>query len=589
MLINIFVSNFILLFLSASIFNLLTFYFKLNYIFFVFVYLILFIVLFKQILQLISYKAFNYFSLIISLPFLIIILMRFSLVYPMYDDMSYHLSASFVALKIFDKNHFLPISGLETYPLFFQYIYGLLFRFFGYRLGLLFLGVVYFFWITSLINRFILRYKDKKIYWLLGVFVLYGFMQNYVISTAGTFMTDIPLILLCLECFWQLYFVRSKKNFNFAVFLYFLTLLSKPSTGFFTLPIFLTVILFNIRKINKTVIFLSVFYFLLFLLGHYYATGTPFPGGYFSNYFNSPYFNKSGFSVPKDNRFGPVNFEDKLFWPVKGYFASLRFAEVDPVKSAKYFYYFYFVFGFLGSLFLIVYKKFRVSPVVYAVLFSYYFWSFLNGYARYASAFVLLSATLVCWNLVDVFGKLSFIKKFSESKNFYVLILSLSFISLVSYRTDYAWRNYPSLKDMDSTRMYFNDLSFGFRHLFKDKPNNISKILYNQVSNFNFKYIVPYYRGNSTFYAAMLSVAGENKHIAYIYSDKYYQAKKFLNIREDDPVLFLITEDYVDTVGKSSCTKNLSLFDPVVIKHRIEKVLWAICKYKDLESIYSRN
>lgn len=590
MLINFFVKNFIILFFVGAIFNILAFFAKLNYYIFFLIYIVLFLYLYRKLSLVIRSRSIYLISIFTVLPFLFIIFVRFPLVYPMYDDMSYHLSSSFFALKIFDKNHFMPISGLETYPLFLQYVYGFIFRLLGYRVSLLFFGLTYAFWIISLISRILEKINNKKPYWLLSILVLYGFMQNYVIATSATFMTDIPLILLSLECFWQIYFCKSSKNINFGIVLYFFTILAKPSTGFFTLPIFVILILSKINKITILSLKLIVIYVSLYFLGHFWATGNPFPGGYFNNYFQSIVFNKSGFSLPKDDRFGPTTVKDVLFWPFIGYFSG-RFSEIEPVKLAKFFYYPYFLFGLVFSIILIIIKRFKVSPLIYSVLFSYYFWSNLNGYSRYASGFVVLSSIVVYIYLIKSFDSLSSFLLALDKKLMYFGVIFLSLLSLISYRSDYAWRSYPSLKDMYSTKLYFSDYINGLGYVFHDTPQTLSDILSSQVSKNDFNFIVPYYRGNATFYSAMLSYANNNDiHVVYIYPNKYNLAKDFLGVRDGDKILFIITEDYIsESLRKTNCGRHLIPFNSIVIKHRIEKVLWSICEYQDLKTIYHFN
>ena len=461
------------------------------------------------------YTKYSFFSLFLFILLLFMIFIKFPLYYPNHDGMAYHLMAGEYAFNIWGNNNFMPMH-LFTYsfPLV-QMINSFLINIFGIRFSSLLIFILLSLWFVSLHARLqdLVRVKINKLV-LSAFFILIPFIP-YIVATHGSFMADYFSIILVLEALYL--FISKQKDKTFAAIVSLLAIFVKLSTSVFIIPVFVYFFIKNQKHIKKKIVAFFFIAFLIFSIRLYIETGNPFPG-LFNSYFKSPLYALSNF---KDMRWGPSGFFEVLIWPIYGQFTS-RFGEIEISKVPLIFFSILSAIGYLGSIIMLFLKR-KMEYLI--IIFCYLLWSIFTGYSRY---FIPLNILAILFLIIDLkLTKIKFVKKYLKSKYLnkykYIFLLLIVIFALTSFKTDFAWRPYPSLRTFENNKIYFDEYRKGLSYIYKDNPLNIAESIERDFEGYDA--IMPVYRGAVTFYSYLAQINGLSI-IKGITKQEYYEIIK---------------------------------------------------------------
>ncbi|MBI2465069.1 hypothetical protein HYV64_02900 [Candidatus Shapirobacteria bacterium] len=436
-----------------------------------------------------KYKRIRLIDLWWTVPLWIVLLSRFPIYYPVYDDFAFHLEVGGYAKNLWQATNFLPLDyGSYVYPVA-QLIYPFLLNILGFRLSLLVNGILLIGWYISINLRLkhVEKNKNKKIAW--DLIFLYVFFVPHLMATHTTFMVDFLTLVLGVEMFYQL--ATNKGNRTLGVIVGLLSMIIKQSAGIVLMPLFLYLVWQKKKDIKWIWVFLFLIPIFIFFGASYINTGNPISFLY-NGFFKSPLYSLTSF---KDARWGPQNWWEVLLWPIVGQF-TLRYGEGLVNDNAKYFFASFWAVPYLWSWWMLLVKR----KWKYAIfVFSYLLWSVLMGYSRY-----LLTFVAVYWLYLINELKVKYDFKFKKYWWWLLIFVGLCFNSV---STDFGWR--PDLQWLKSSadRPYFiKHYVDGWRLIGKDRLEDIENS-YKSILDKKRTVIIAY-RGQESFLAYLASVNG---------------------------------------------------------------------------------
>lgn len=426
-----------------------------------------------------------------TVPLWVVLLSRFPIYYPVYDDFAFHLEAGWYAKNIWQAVNFLPLDfGSYIYPVA-QLGYPLLLKVFGIRLSLLFNGILLIAWYASINLRLkqVEKNNNKKIWW--DIIFIYIFFVPHLMATHTTFMVDFLTLVLGLEMFYQL--VVKTGNRTLGVIVGLLSMIIKQSAGIVLMPIFLYFVWQNKREIKWFWVILIVLFVFIFFGASYINTGNPISFLY-NGFFKSPFYALVSF---KDTRWGPQNWQEILAWPVMAQFTQ-RFGEGIVKTEAKYFFACFWAFPYLLSWYLLLIKR-KWKYIIF--IFCYLIWSVLMGYSRY-----LLTFAAVYWLYLVYALKLNYSLRL---KRWWLLFVVFVILCFTSVSTDFGWR--PNLIWLQNTanrpffiKTYIDSLKLLGEDRLDDMVNGYESIIGEKET------VVVAFRGPESFFAYLASYKGAN-------------------------------------------------------------------------------
>ncbi len=436
-----------------------------------------------------SKSSFKVVALLTTL--LIIILLRFPIGYPTFDDLAFHYFAGGYANTIWQNLHFMPMDW-ATY---FYPAVDMMFTPFLYLVGIRFTIFLYFIftsaWFVSLYSRFAkLGKSDLQKYLIFILFLLTPFIPH-LMGTHGTLMVDYIALTAILETLYL--FVQPKKDKTLAVILFLLTLLIKSSVSIFLIPLFGYFIIINLKRIRWLEVILISFISSFYFIRLYLETGNPLFNLY-NGVFKSQLYSMKNF---KNTRFGPENKTGILFWPLIGQFDIERFGEGDVPMHTRIIFSPLIIIPYLVSIFLAIKKR---SLKYFIIFLSYILWTVVAGYSRYHIPLTIASLILLIFDI----PKGIIIK--SRDIKIYVSILLIIVLFFSTIKTDLSWRPQPSIETPDQNKIYLDKYKEGLPMIFQDTIGNLTR---SQSSDFaGYSTIVTVHRGHITFYSYLASLNG---------------------------------------------------------------------------------
>lgn len=386
-------------------------------------------------------------------PFAVTLLIRLPLYFPTYDDLSYHLLAGLYAPLLFTRTDYLP---LDMYTYAFpglHVIFAPLLYFIGLRVTNILLFALITLWALSLVSRYARQFASQLSPWLVKAGLLLLFFLPPLTATYMTFMVDVWVLLMCLEGYLQMTLAKSRP---FGMALLLLAMMIKPASGVFIAP-YVIARFYKYKKCMLSPVVVATFVLTFsFLLFTWIKTGNPTPG-LFNKFFQSPLYPLNNFS---DKRWGPIGIGQQLLWPAVGPW-TVRFDELLPPVYSRFYSSIFGLFLYLGSVFLVINKPKMHTFMLYG---GYLIWSLTSGYSRYAFPLYGLTLVTLYSNI-----RYSHISQFAGKTLFILAIL----VSLSSFKSDFAWRPYPSLKNRESTKFFLTSYRDGLHYLWKDRLHNL--------------------------------------------------------------------------------------------------------------------
>lgn len=426
-------------------------------------------------------------------PYLVILLVRFPLVYPTYDDLAVHLMWGDYANNMWGSSNFWPMNFGHYFYLPLDMDYTLLLNTLGIRLTIWIFYALTSLWLFSIFIRLMSEAKDRlKRVLLAGLFLLLPLIPHLV-GVAGTLMVDYPSLPFCLEALYLL--MRRGKDKTLGYLLMVTAVLVKQSNSVFIAPILVYYAVRERRKVKllPTVIFVTIA--SLFFVRLYLETGNPI-SGLFNGIFQSPLYPSGNFSQPL---FGPRGWVETLLWPIIGQFGD-RYAEGIVSSTAKIFFAPLPIIGYLGSLWLAVRNR---SLKYILIVASYLLWSYLVGYARY---YIALNLMVLIVMIIDIPAKINHRITEVVSKYKVALFLVILIGSLSSLKTDFSWRPHPSLATPMANAYYLSNYQEGLTNVGRDTLTSMARE-YAEIMR-DYQAVVTVYRGPVTFVGYMAYLNG---------------------------------------------------------------------------------
>ncbi len=447
-----------------------------------------------------------------------VLMLRFSFLYPGFDDRNFHLIISSFLWNLWNSNHFLPAHGLTFMPGNIQLIYAPLAETLGLRLTLLVLYMLFNVWYVSLYIRYAALIKGFKGHSILFLSFCVIFFLPATIQSYALFMPDFLSLIVALEAILQ--YVRKDGDKTFATLLAVITIFIKVSTGIFLIPLYGFFYTSHIRKINTGIVLAFLILSSLFYVRMYLEIGTP-TFGLLNNVFQSPIYSTIDSGVGKDARWGPENVAQGIIWPFYGQFTT-RFDEMSTVSprllsdKVTLFFSIVLAFPFVISLFLFFFTKRWVYLVVFI---SFLIWSFFIGYSRYVVPLFGISTVLCVIGLVMYLPMPRLLRRTPDSV-FAVITCIVVIISLNSIHVDLGFRPHPkAIHDIFIKGDYYMLLRSNLPFLLKDTPSQIGKDLQADFSDKTV--IVPNQKDQALSYLYAYFASTQDKNIVFpIYNQR---------------------------------------------------------------------
>ncbi len=423
------------------------------------------------------------------IPYLLITLIRFPLVYPTYDDLAAHMMWGDYANRLWQNSNFMPMNLLQYFYLPLDMNYTPFLYTVGLRITIWLFYLLTSIWMVSLYIRLSREVKTKTQKLLLSIlFIILPFIPH-LLGVSGTLMGDYASLAFCLEALYL--FMAKKSNKTFAMIMTLTAVLMKQSNSVFVAPILIYFAVINRKSIEWGKVITYVLIAGLFFARLYLETGNAL-SGLFNGIFKSSLYGPGNFA---QTNFGPQNFWQTLIWPAIGQFSE-RYAEGIVSTFAKLFYAPLPIMGYGMSIWLMI----RNRSIKYGLLvLTYLLWSHLVGYARYYIALNIMTLILLIneekWSMVN--GQWS---KCIEKYKY--VILGLVFLgSLSSLKTDFSWRPHPSFATPAANAYYFGEYNAGLSLVSKDTLPSMA-LRYRQLFE-PYEAVVTFYRGPVTFISYM--------------------------------------------------------------------------------------
>lgn len=375
------------------------------------------------------------------IPYFVITLIRFPLVYPTYDDLAAHLMWGDYANRLWQNSNFMPMNFLHYFYLPLDMNYTPFLYTVGLRLTIWLFYLLTSIWMVSLYMRFSQEFGSKLQKMLLTIlFMILPFIPH-LLGVSGVLMGDYTSLAFCLEALYL--FTAKKSDKTFAMIMTLAAILMKQSNSVFVAPILIYFAVLNYKNIAWGKIIVYTMIAGLFFVRLYLETGNAL-SGLFNGIFMSPLYAPGNFA---QTLFGPQNVWQTLVWPIIGQFGE-RYAEGIVSTPAKIFFAPIPIIGYIVSIYLMI----RQRSLKYGLLvMTYLLWSHLVGYARYYIALNIMTLIVIIADL-----KIKWIPKYQH------LVIGLVFLgSLSSLKTDFSWRPHPSFKTPGANAYYLGEYKAG--------------------------------------------------------------------------------------------------------------------------------
>lgn len=425
-------------------------------------------------------------NLWIFFPYLLILLLRFPIVYPTYDDLAVHLVWGDYANRIWQNGNYMPLELLTYFYLPYDMNYTPLLYAVGIRLTIGILFVLTTIWLMSLYLRLrkLCSGKLQQLF-IAMLFVVIPFIPH-MMAIQGTLMLEYFTLPFVLEAVYQS--LAPTKNKTFAALLVLVAILIKQSHAVFVAMPLLYMLIRYRQTINWKVVIVAMALALTYFARLQLETGN-FLSGLFNAVFKSSLYHESNFSNPL---FGPKTWIETVIWPVVGQFTD-RYAEGVVNLFAKIAFSPIAIIPYVVSLYLALKRK---SILFGLIALSYMLWSYLVGYARYYLALNIMAIIF----LVVTEGK-NWKLTIHPGLTKIILILTM-LLSLSSIKTDLSWRPHPSLVTRAANEYYLARYREGLKLAGRDRMPAMA-LLYRELFE-PYEAVLTVYRGPVT----MLSYMG---------------------------------------------------------------------------------
>ncbi len=395
---------------------------------------------------------------LVIIPYLLITLIRFPLVYPTYDDLAAHMMWGDYANRLWQNANFMPMNFLQYFYLPLDMNYTPFLYTLGLRATIWLFYLLTSIWMVSLYLRLSaeLRSKTQRLC-LTALFLILPFIPH-LLGVSGTLMGDYGSLAFCLEALYL--FMAKKTNKTFAMIMTLSAILMKQSNSVFVAPILIYYAMLNRKNIEWGKVVAYGLVSSLFFVRLYLETGNAL-SGLFNGIFKSPLYAPGNFA---QTLFGPQTMWQTVVWPIIGQFGD-RYAEGIVSTFAKIFYAPIPIIGYGLSIWLMIRKR----SLKYGLLvLTYLLWSHLVGYARYYIALNLMTLIVIInepWNF-KVTDK--WVMKYKY------LLLGVVFLgSITSLKTDFSWRPHPTLKTPGVNPYYLGEYKAGLALVGRDNWSNM--------------------------------------------------------------------------------------------------------------------
>jgi hypothetical protein len=392
-------------------------------------------------------------SILVLIPYLLITMIRFPLIYPTYDDLAAHMMWGDYANRLWQNTNFMPMNFLHYFYLPLDMNYTPFLYTVGLRITIWLFYLLTSLWMVSLYIRFSKELKTQTQKLLLTVLFLILPFIPHLLGVSGTLMGDYGSLVFCLEALYL--FMARKTDKTFAMIMTLAAILMKQSNSIFVAPILLYFAYRERKNIVWSRIIVLALIAGLFFGRLYFETGNAL-SGLFNGVFASPLYAPANFA---QTLFGPQTFWQTLIWPVIGQFGE-RYAEGIVSTTAKIFFAPIPMIGYGVSLYLMIKRR----SLKYGLLvLTYLLWSHLVGYARYYIALNVMALLVIIFDLKPI----KLLEKLSR-QHVVALLIIISFLSMSSLKTDFSWRPNPSLKTWPTTLYYLREYKVGLSLTGKD-------------------------------------------------------------------------------------------------------------------------
>lgn len=429
--------------------------------------------------------------LLMIIPYLLITLIRFPLVYPTYDDLAAHMMWGDYANRLWQNSNFMPMNFLNYFYLPLDMNYTPFLYTVGLRITIWLFYLLTSLWIVSLYIRLSNEVKTRTQKILLTILFMTLPFIPHLLGVSGTLMGDFGSLAFCLEALYL--FIAKKTDKTFAMIVTMAAILMKQSNSIFVAPILIYYAVLQRKSISWTKILTYALVAGIFFGRLFLETGNAF-SGLFNGIFRSPLYPPGNFS---QTLFGPQNIFQTMIWPIIGQFGE-RYAEGIVSTFAKIFYAPIPILGYGISIWLMI----RRQSLKYGLLvFTYLLWSYLVGYARYYIALNLMTLIVIIFDVKQIM----IIEKLNVKYIPFALVL-ISLLSMSSFKTDFSWRPHPSLKVKAVNSYYWSEYKAGLSLVGRDNLNTMAT-QYTELFS-PYEAIVTLYRGPVTYAGYMGYING---------------------------------------------------------------------------------
>lgn len=418
---------------------------------------------------------------LVLLPYLLIWILRFPLIYPTYDDLAVHFAYGDLANRLWQNQNYMPLELLNYFYLPYDLSYTPLLYTLGIRLTIAIYYLANTWWLWTLYRRISASQNNPLTRLLVAITFSMIPMIPHMVAISGTLMLEFYTLPLIIEAWWQI--TRPKGKLTGAVLLVLIALLVKHSQALFIAPILLYHVWYGRERVNwKWVVGItawsSIFFWRLWA-----ETGNPL-GGLFNGVFRSALWGLTNFTQPL---FGPENWWQTLIWPIWGQFTE-RYAEGIVAGLAKIVFAPIPIIGYLVSIYLMIRNK---SGKYASIVIGYLIWSYMVGYARYYIPLNLLALLTI---IVDV----KLVATVRHARLLFGLIL---IFIMSSYKTDFSWRPAPSFRTPAANDYFWQKYREGLALVGRDRVGSMALAYKAQLAPY--EAVVTIYRGPYTMLSYM--------------------------------------------------------------------------------------
>src|SRR3989339_699798 len=174
---------------------------------------------------------------LVIIPYLLITLVRFPLVYPTYDDLAAHMMWGDYANRLWQNSNFMPMNFLQYFYLPLDMNYTPFLYTVGLRITIWLFYLLTSLWMVSLYLRLSAELKNKTQRLCLTILFLILPFIPHLLGVSGTLMGDYASLAFCLEALYL--FLQKDKDKTFAMIMSLVAILMKQSNSVFVAPILL--------------------------------------------------------------------------------------------------------------------------------------------------------------------------------------------------------------------------------------------------------------------------------------------------------------------------------------------------------------